>query len=159
FLSLPWVLLCMPLHAQQAPMSFSRPAEMLPGNLVIAPSFTVRFDGRTNQKAEDAKTRFLATLANITGIRKWAEGKQAAGLVVRIDEEGSVVPVLGEDESYDLHITPQGALLHAHTTDGALHGLQTFLQSVRPGAGGFVVSAANIQDRPRFPWRGLMLDC
>jgi hexosaminidase len=39
-----------------------------------------------------------------------------------------------------------------------LRGMQTFLQLVDLDAGGFGVPAVTIEDHPRFPWRGLMLD-
>ena len=42
--------------------------------------------------------------------------------------------------------------------DGALHGLETFAQLVQPGASGFQAPAVRIDDRPRFPWRGLLMD-
>jgi hexosaminidase len=41
---------------------------------------------------------------------------------------------------------------------GALHGLETFGQLVTLGKDGFEVPAVHIEDNPRFPWRGLMLD-
>ena len=66
--------------------------------------------------------------------------------------------VLGEDESYSLEITASGAKVTAPTLLGAMYGLQTFLQLARTTADGFAVPAVNIQDKPRFPWRGLMID-
>jgi hexosaminidase len=39
-----------------------------------------------------------------------------------------------------------------------MRGLQTFLQLVHVTPQGFAVSAVVIQDKPRFPWRGLMID-
>jgi hexosaminidase len=39
-----------------------------------------------------------------------------------------------------------------------MHGLQTFLQLVEPGANGFDVPVVTINDQARFPWRGLMFD-
>ena len=36
--------------------------------------------------------------------------------------------------------------------------METFAQAIVPGAEGFEVPAMHIEDRPRFPWRGLMLD-
>ena len=42
--------------------------------------------------------------------------------------------------------------------DTAIHGLATFAQLIQPGPDGFQVAAVSIEDRPRFPWRGLMLD-
>jgi hexosaminidase len=71
---------------------------------------------------------------------------------------GPTGPTLGEDESYKLDVSPEGARIQAPTVDGALHGLETFSQLVSPTAGGFAVPAIHIEDRPRFPWRGLMLD-
>ncbi|MGC1382517.1 MAG: family 20 glycosylhydrolase, partial [Candidatus Acidiferrales bacterium] len=41
---------------------------------------------------------------------------------------------------------------------GTLHGLQTFLQLVQVTPTGFAAPAVHIEDRPRFPWRGLMID-
>ena len=37
-------------------------------------------------------------------------------------------------------------------------GTETFLQLVQAGPSGFVVPAVTIRDRPRFPWRGLLMD-
>jgi hexosaminidase len=71
---------------------------------------------------------------------------------------GSDYPALGEDESYTLDVTSEGALLKAPTRAGALHGLETFGQLVTLGKDGFEVPAIHIEDQPRFPWRGLMMD-
>jgi hexosaminidase len=71
---------------------------------------------------------------------------------------GPTLPTLGEDESYTLDISADGALLKAANGAGALHGLETFLQLIALGGDGYQVSAIHIQDKPRFPWRGLMLD-
>jgi hexosaminidase len=65
---------------------------------------------------------------------------------------------LDEDESYTLDVTPSQATLHAANPLGTLHGLQTFLQLVRVTATGFAAPAVHVEDRPRFPWRGLMFD-
>ena len=39
-----------------------------------------------------------------------------------------------------------------------MRGLETFLQLVQITSDGFAVPAIAIQDKPRFPWRGLMID-
>ncbi len=52
----------------------------------------------------------------------------------------------------------QQARIAAPTPVGALHGIETFLQLVSPGQGGFAVPALRIEDKPRFAWRGLMID-
>src|SRR5262249_58832881 len=72
---------------------------------------------------------------------------------------GSVVlPVVKEDESYALEVSDKQAVLSSKTTDGALRGLATFFQLVEGDRDGYFVPAASIQDKPRFPWRGLMVD-
>jgi hexosaminidase len=65
---------------------------------------------------------------------------------------------LGEDESYELVITESGAKLSAPSPLGILHGLQTFLQLVETTPNGFAVPVVTIKDKPRFAWRGLLID-
>src|SRR5207249_1795667 len=77
---------------------------------------------------------------------------------IRSDSDSKEVQELGEDESYDLKVTHDGATLIASTTLGAMRGLQTFLQLVRISETGYSVPALTIEDAPRFPWRGLMID-
>jgi hexosaminidase len=76
---------------------------------------------------------------------------QAAGGTKDVQE-------LGEDESYRLEISTSGARLNAPTTLGIMRGLQTILQLVQTTSAGFAVTAVSIEDSPRFPWRGLMID-
>ncbi|XP_062506570.1 uncharacterized protein LOC134183119 [Corticium candelabrum] len=71
---------------------------------------------------------------------------------------------LDTDESYMLKIetSPASAELHAANVYGALHGLETFSQLVMYNftADAYQISNApwNINDKPRFPYRGLMID-
>ena len=65
---------------------------------------------------------------------------------------------LGEDESYHLEISTTSVRLQAPNPIGVIRGLQTFLQLVRITAKGFSVPAVTIDDKPRFPWRGLLID-
>jgi hexosaminidase len=81
-----------------------------------------------------------------------------AKLVVHSQHENKRVQELGEDESYSLEVNSAGAKLDAATPLGVMRGLQTFLQLVQTTADGFAAPAIAIQDNPRFPWRGLMID-
>jgi hexosaminidase len=87
-------------------------------------------------------------------------GLKGAAAKLRVDcaRAGNGYPALGEDESYTLDVTGEGALLKAPTRAGALHGLETFGQLVTLSQDGFEVAAVHIEDHPRFAWRGLMLD-
>jgi len=71
---------------------------------------------------------------------------------------GPDYPTLGEDESYTLDVSDSGAAIKAATVEGAIHGLATFAQLIQPGPRGFAVGGVHIEDRPRYAWRGLMMD-
>ncbi|HQR47664.1 MAG TPA: family 20 glycosylhydrolase, partial [Thermoanaerobaculia bacterium] len=79
-------------------------------------------------------------------------------LVVEAAAGGPADPGIVEDESYLLDVTSAGARLRAPGPLGVLRGLETFLQLVRTEDGRAVLPALTIEDRPRFPWRGLLLD-
>jgi hexosaminidase len=139
--------------------------ETAPGRLAIDGSFSVAATGSTDLRLESALNRFIARVSRQTGIPMLAARPPDAGrATLRVEcagvpsGPGTEDPSLGEDESYQLDVAPDGARLKAATVAGALHGLETFAQLVMPGAEGFQVPAIHIEDRPRFPWRGLMLD-
>jgi hexosaminidase len=67
-------------------------------------------------------------------------------------------PELGENEMYQLQVTPEQAVLRAETVTGVLRGLETWLQLLQADGEGFFVPAVEIRDHPRFPWRGLLVD-
>src|SRR5262249_18872978 len=130
------------------------------GQLVVDTSFTVAVEGR-DARLHRAVERFVEQLRNETGVGPLnlkLVSRPPAGLVIHADHVSKEIPELGEDESYSLEINPSGAKIEAPTTLGAMHGLQTFLQLLQTTADGFAVPAVSIQDSPRFPWRGLMID-
>lgn len=65
---------------------------------------------------------------------------------------------LKEDESYSISVGADRAVLEANTIYGALRGVETLLQLIDIQGERAFISPVQIQDNPRFPWRGLMLD-
>ena len=66
---------------------------------------------------------------------------------------------LPSPESYTLSVTPQQILIRAISGAGLFYGLQTLLQLAQPsGAGSYSIASVEIEDTPRFAYRGLMLD-
>ncbi len=131
------------------------------GQLVIDPAFTISVSGKGDGRLERAVGRFANQLRSETGmlpINVKIVGTESASLIVHADRASKEIPEFGEDESYTLEIAPSGAKLNAPTTLGAMHGLQTFLQLIENTPQGFAVPVVSIQDVPRFPWRGLMID-
>jgi hexosaminidase len=135
--------------------------QMKAGQLVIDPSFTVGIGGPSDVRLQHAVERFLESLRRQTGMppldMKVADAAQA-NLIVHSEHASKAVQELGEDESYSLEISSAGAKLDALTPLGIMRGLETFLQLVQTTSDGFVVPSVTIQDKPRFPWRGLMID-
>ena len=129
------------------------------GQLKIDGSFRVVLEGYKETRLEEACKRFKNTLSRQTGIPFHDEATEGpATLTVKTQEPSDPVQRLGENESYHLDITPTHALLTAPNPLGAMHGLQTFLQLVTITPDGFVAPVVTIDDEPRFPWRGLMID-
>jgi hexosaminidase len=131
------------------------------GALKINETFNVFFAGYREARLDRSAQRFLVELHCQTGLllpTMAVNDPAKATLVVSTDHESKAVQELGEDESYTLDVSSSGAKLHAANPLGVLHGLQTFLQLVSITPDGFAAPAVNIQDQPRFAWRGLMID-
>jgi hexosaminidase len=128
------------------------------GRLRIDSSFSVALTGHTEARLDRALQRFLRQLSRQTALPLSGKGLPKAMLTVHTDHGSKEVQELGEDESYTLSVTADGARIDAPTPLGAMHGLQTFLQLVEVSPDGFAAAAVTIQDKPRFPWRGLMID-
>jgi hexosaminidase len=135
--------------------------QMGAGKLVIDNAFSVAIDGHNDDLLDRGAVRFLANLSHQTGIPIHARLADAAKatLVIHADHANPAVQRAVEEESYTLDITTSGAKLSAPTPLGILHGFETFLQLVQITPDGFTAPAIHIEDQPRFPWRGLMIDC
>ena len=140
----------MPLPSQ------STPGE---GEFLIDGSFGIELTGYADPRLDHAQQRFLDVLSRETEIPLWREARiNKPSFTVHTNGPSLPVQQLGEDESYRLAISMSGVQLSAPNPLGVLHGLQTFLQLVRVGPKGFTVPAVTIEDKPRFPWRGLLID-
>jgi hexosaminidase len=131
------------------------------GRLAVNKSFTVAARGHTDERLRAGVERALRRLEGRTVLElplELANDASAASLVVECKGPGQAVPSVDEDESYSLDVSDKQALLRAATVVGALRGLETFLQLLEGDREGFFIPAVSIQDRPRFRWRGLLID-
>ncbi|AXC14154.1 Beta-hexosaminidase [Acidisarcina polymorpha] len=150
-----------PMYAQATLPVMPLPAHVVQGagSLSLHGGLQVVFEGYTEPRLERARDRFVATLSRETGILPVPpQPVNQSKLIIKTAGPSAPVQQLGEDESYRLEITPTQAVLNAANPLGILRGLQTFLQLAKISPNGFVVPAITIDDQPRFPWRGLMLD-
>ena len=69
------------------------------------------------------------------------------------------IPQLPSPESYTLSVTSQRIEIRATSGAGLFYGMQTLLQLRQPAStGSYSVPSVEIEDTPRFAYRGLMLD-
>ncbi|MGP8245598.1 MAG: beta-N-acetylhexosaminidase [Bryobacteraceae bacterium] len=160
-----WFPICLPVLALSAfaatPALMPLPVKMEAGAgaLSIDTHFTAAATGAADPRLTEGVERLVSLLSRETGIAFGSKPASAAAtLKVECAARAPLYPKLGDDESYQLDVTPQGARLKAATVDGALRGMATFAQLPIPGPHGFEIAAVHIEDHPRFPWRGLMLD-
>jgi hexosaminidase len=155
------VLSATSLRAQTPLSNLPSPEHVTPGSgsLVIDRGLRISIEGFTEPRLERARDRFLMQLNRETGILRWPKASpNQPRFIIHTEHASEPVQQLGEDESYHLQVTPEQVVLSAPNPLGILHGLQTFLQLVQVSDHGFEVPAVTIEDKPRFPWRGLMID-
>jgi hexosaminidase len=130
------------------------------GRLAVTTNFSVAVTGSRDRRVEDAVKRFLDELSRLTGLPLPSRTTDVsnATLVIQARRASKPIPQLDEDETYTLDTDASKGQLTAANSLGVLRGLQTFLQLVAATEDGFSVPAVHIEDRPRFPWRGLMID-
>jgi len=121
-----------------------KPVSLTPG----AGAFVVRAATRVSVRPATAETaRIAAALAGVLGADVSPTPAAVAlelGGPARLGEEG-----------YELDVTPSSVRLVAHAPAGLFYGVQTIRQLLGAGRR---IPAVRIRDRPRFAWRGAMLD-
>ena len=108
----------------------------------------------------DAASRWRERLARQTGwiLQPQLTPAKNPTISVMIGKKVPFLPQPDSDESYQLTVNANGAILKANTRFGALRGMETLLQLVQNGPDGTTIPYVTIDDAPRFPWRGLLLD-
>ena len=129
------------------------------GRLSVDKSFSFAFAGKTDERLRQYLSRAMRRLEGRTIFELSRDAATASPtLLIETASTGNPIPKLGDDESYQLDISTTQIKLTAPTTVGAMRGLETLLQLLSGDANGSYFPAVSITDRPRFPWRGLMID-
>ena len=129
----------------------------------ISSSFQIAVKGDPSDSAlYHAVNRTYQYLNRITGLafgQKYVQLNDTlknAALQVSVTNKSIFSP--GVDESYTLDVDPNHITINAPTTIGALRGLQTLQQLCDLDGQGYYLPSVSIDDKPRFQWRGLMID-
>ena len=106
-----------------------------------------------------------AQLARLLDVRQ-AETAPAGGNVISLAVDAALTGRLGP-EGYTLTVTASGVTIRGGGAAGVYYGTQSLRQLLPPDierfgrradGGGITVAALEIEDRPRFTWRGSLLD-
>ena len=139
-----------------------QPAVMKPGQgrVPISTATTIGVSGFNDDRLRAAVDRMMRRLEGRTGytMARGLADAATATIAIECQGPGASVPTVNEDESYGLTASGAQLRLQAATVVGAMRGLETVLQLVSGDADGFYFPAVQIQDRPRFKWRGLLID-
>ena len=129
---------------------------------IIDRHFTIAVNDIENAKIFKSTTSFLRRLSGRTGvfIQKGfavdtSEVKNPS-LLINFERPGKLE--INEDESFELVVTSMQITINAVTDIGVLRALETLLQLSSNTKTEFFFQGAIINDAPRFPWRGLMID-
>ena len=131
------------------------------GRFVINEQFSLGITGATNRTLVSAASRFMTRLEVLTGLslpdsaRVGPAGGQAT-LQLRAGKQGALD--LRMEEGYQLNISKQQITLSAPTQVGIVRGLESLLQLLSAGPQGYYFPCYQVQDSPRYVWRGLRLD-
>ena len=151
-----------------------------PASLQLAPgSFVLSKSTRIVVGTDDPEVRTIAAYladrcARETGLHVPVVGaaKHLADPSITLALDPRLADTLGP-EGYQLDVSPTRVLLHAARPAGLFHGVQTLRQLVEQAtpavnqprsttgrlSDALTIPALRINDKPRYRWRGMLLDC
>ncbi len=146
------------LHMMPVPENYT----LNTGKHRLTDNFTISISGNPDLRIYKAASRALHRLAGRTGLFfsqayiTPQNNSETATLNIHVNRPGKIA--LYEDESYELVIGTNNISLKTESDIGAIRGLETFLQLLTNDADGYCFPNITVNDKPRFPWRGLMID-
>lgn len=132
-------------------------------------AFKFRATGTSCDILEEAFVRYFHIIfdgtaaADATAVLRVLKWKMQATMLmtleVKVQNPCEMYPSMGMDESYVLSIFSGSGKLTSNGIWGALRGLETFSQLVYHSSDGSLqINDTEISDKPRFSWRGILLD-
>jgi hexosaminidase len=162
------LIICSTIISQEAKeftlylMPVPKKVSVQQGKFRLNNNFALSTNKIAGERFNNYASRFLARLSGRTGLFfsqfyiTDTDISDTASMKIQFDREGKLV--LKENESYQIIISDNKIILSAVTDIGAMRGLETILQLLSVDDNGYYFPAINIDDAPRFPWRGLHID-
>jgi hexosaminidase len=145
------------------PALIPKPETMTPreGAFVLGPETPILVDAKSKVTGQFLAERLRAATGFKFPVK--SPGTTTAGAIWLTTKTSD--PSLGS-EGYELTVDPDSVVIRAPAQGGVFYGVETFLQLLPPEV--FAAQAASgvkweapcveIKDRPRFQWRGMLLD-
>jgi hexosaminidase len=132
------------------------------GKFILNNNFSIAIKGNPDKRIYQYATSVLRRLSGRTGLFfpqdfiTSGSNSDTCQMIIDCIRPGKVL--LNENESYTLQITASKIELKSETDLGSLHGLETLIQLLSADENNYYFPAVQIDDSPRFPWRGLLID-
>ncbi len=128
-----------------------------PGAFILSSGYTFIFSGIKSVKLEEYVRRKDEDIKSL--LLAWAGNENKGGnSVIEINCISESAPGVNTDESYTLDVTENKITISSKTDIGAMRGMETLLQLIQTRDDKVFVPCLKVEDYPRFPWRGLMMD-
>jgi hexosaminidase len=137
--------------------------ERLKGTFELSPATSIKTDTAGQVTAEYLAGRLRISTGFPCKIETGAARAGATSqIVLSLDPGAKAIPA----EGYTLEASPDSVVIRASAPVGLFYGVQTLLQLLppevyasKPETGRtWKIPAVHIEDAPRFPWRGLLVD-
>ncbi len=125
------------------------------GKLFVKGGFTIDIKGIPSSRVENGVKEFIKEISDKTGM-DIVSLKPLHTLEIEYKKSIKLTSIM--DERYEIMISERGIKLQADTDIGIIRGLQTLYQLLSVESDGYYFPFVKIQDKPRFHWRGLMID-
>lgn len=141
-------------------MPFPKSTQASDNELLLHSHFHLQIEGMSEPRALFLHQRLSSQLSSL-GWPNTETLVDSTHIKIHVNQGNSLayqLPKLHHDESYQLKIDQQGITIYAQTDFGALQGAATLHQLLFNFYQQKRIPELNINDFPRFPWRGFMLD-
>ena len=149
-----WILgMCLAVHPVKAQSVIPVPLKMEQGADYFFLSEKTKL--YTNLEGEEARLWENCLQALPVSLKKGSKKDVRQVLSLLITGKNERLP---SPESYTLSVTPRRIIIRSTSGAGLFYGMQTLLQLLTPSGMGYSVASVEIEDTPRFAYRGFMLD-
>lgn len=149
-----WILgMCLAVYPVKAQSVIPVPLKMEQGTGFFFLSEKTKL--YTNLEGEEARLWENCLQALPVSLKKGSKKDVRQVLSLLITGKNERLP---SPESYTLSVTPRRIIIRSTSGAGLFYGMQTLLQLLTPSGTGYSVASVEIEDTPRFAYRGFMLD-